>query len=185
MTIKEDQWIWIIVYGQEGNEQMLGQHDSEADVSFIPCFLTKEEAINGLGHLTKCIDITYAIQAILYEDLKLYSIYSPPHHEDKTVHKTKEIAQADDEEFDGKITEGKTAMKSLVDSILKHAMRTDYHTPQGIKVRVELHSGEYAIQMISPSGVVMDVKYFPVGKDEKRATNFAKNLVKALSSDPS
>ena len=73
MTIKEDQWLWIIVYGREGNEQMLGQHDSEADVSFIPCFLTKEEAINGLGHLTKDTGTTYTIQAILYEELRRYA----------------------------------------------------------------------------------------------------------------
>jgi hypothetical protein len=73
MTIKEDQWVWIIVYGREGNEQMLGQHDSQADVSFIPCFLTKQEAINGLGHLTKDIHTTYTIQAIIFEELKQYA----------------------------------------------------------------------------------------------------------------
>jgi mannose-6-phosphate isomerase-like protein (cupin superfamily) len=39
------------------------------------------------------------------EDLKLYSIYSPPHHKDKVVHKTKEIALKDTEKFDGKTTE--------------------------------------------------------------------------------
>lgn len=39
------------------------------------------------------------------EDLKLYTIYSPAHHRDGVVHKTKEIAEADDEEFDGKTTE--------------------------------------------------------------------------------
>ena len=39
------------------------------------------------------------------EDLKLYSIYSPPHHEDGTMHGTKEIAMKDDEEFEGKTTE--------------------------------------------------------------------------------
>lgn len=38
-------------------------------------------------------------------DLKLYSIYSPPHHKDKTVHKTKEIALKDKEHFDGVTTE--------------------------------------------------------------------------------
>lgn len=73
MTIKEDQWVWIIVYGQEGNEQMLGQHDNEADISFIPCFLTKEDAINGLGQLSKNLNLTYSMQAILYEDLKRYA----------------------------------------------------------------------------------------------------------------
>ncbi|MFH0728865.1 MAG: hypothetical protein V2B19_21330 [Pseudomonadota bacterium] len=73
MTIREDQWVWIIVYGQDGNEQMLGQHDSEADISFIPCFLTKEEAVNGLGHLKKDKSLTYSMQAILHEDLKRYA----------------------------------------------------------------------------------------------------------------
>lgn len=37
--------------------------------------------------------------------LKLYTIYSPPHHEDGTVHATKEDALGDDEEFAGITTE--------------------------------------------------------------------------------
>jgi len=37
--------------------------------------------------------------------LKMYTIYSPAHHRDGVEHATKEIAQADDEEFDGKTTE--------------------------------------------------------------------------------
>lgn len=39
------------------------------------------------------------------EDLKLYTIYAPPHHKDQIVRKTKEQAEANDEEFDGKTTE--------------------------------------------------------------------------------
>ncbi len=39
------------------------------------------------------------------EDLKLYTIYSPPHHKDQIVRKTKAEAEANDEEFDGKTTE--------------------------------------------------------------------------------
>lgn len=39
------------------------------------------------------------------EDLKLYSVYSPPHHEDGTIHKTKEEAESSKEHFDGKTTE--------------------------------------------------------------------------------
>lgn len=39
------------------------------------------------------------------KDLKLYSIYSPPHHEDKTIHKTKEQALKDKEHFTGKTSE--------------------------------------------------------------------------------
>lgn len=40
------------------------------------------------------------------DEMKLYTIYTPPHHKDETVHKTKADAEADiEDEFDGKITE--------------------------------------------------------------------------------
>lgn len=39
------------------------------------------------------------------EDLKLYTIYSPAHHKDGTVHVTKQEAEASKEEFDGRTTE--------------------------------------------------------------------------------
>ncbi len=39
------------------------------------------------------------------EDLKMYTIYSPPHHKDQIVRKTKAEAVANDQEFDGKTTE--------------------------------------------------------------------------------
>ncbi len=37
--------------------------------------------------------------------LKLYTIYGPPHHKDKTIHKTKEEALSSEEEFDGVTSE--------------------------------------------------------------------------------
>ena len=39
------------------------------------------------------------------EDLKMYTIYSPPHHKDQIIRKTKAEAEANDQEFDGKTTE--------------------------------------------------------------------------------
>ncbi len=39
------------------------------------------------------------------EHMKLYTLYSPPHHKDGIVHVTKEDAEKDEEEFDGKPTE--------------------------------------------------------------------------------
>lgn len=39
------------------------------------------------------------------EDFKMYTIYATPHHKDGIVHKTKEEAEKDSEEFDGKTTE--------------------------------------------------------------------------------
>lgn len=38
-------------------------------------------------------------------EMKLYTLYMPPHHRDGIVHKTKAEAEADSEHFDGKTTE--------------------------------------------------------------------------------
>lgn len=38
-------------------------------------------------------------------DLKLYTIYSPPEHQDKVIRKTKQEAMAKEEHYDGKPTE--------------------------------------------------------------------------------
>lgn len=43
--------------------------------------------------------------------LKIYTIYSPPHHKDQIVRKTKEEAEANDEEFDGTMTEKRRVKK--------------------------------------------------------------------------
>lgn len=39
------------------------------------------------------------------EDLKLYTLYSPPHHKNGIVRSTKEEAEKNEEEFDGQTTE--------------------------------------------------------------------------------
>ena len=39
------------------------------------------------------------------EEMKLYSIYSPPNHQKDTVHATKAEAEANEEHFDGATTE--------------------------------------------------------------------------------
>ena len=39
------------------------------------------------------------------QELKLYTLYTPPEHRDRTIHKTKADALAHEEHFDGKTTE--------------------------------------------------------------------------------
>lgn len=39
------------------------------------------------------------------EPLKLYTVYTPPNHRDGVMHETKAQAEADDESFDGVVTE--------------------------------------------------------------------------------
>ena len=37
--------------------------------------------------------------------MKLYTLYSPPHHRDQVIHQTKEESESDTEHYDGKTTE--------------------------------------------------------------------------------
>jgi len=68
----------------DGNEYKV----KDGDVMIIPAG-TKHNIINT--------DIS--------EELKMYTIYAPPHHKDGIVRATKEDAENNDEEFDGKTTE--------------------------------------------------------------------------------
>lgn len=45
------------------------------------------------------------VNVSLSEDLKLYTIYSPAHHQDGVIRETKEEAEKDSPEFDGKTSE--------------------------------------------------------------------------------
>lgn len=68
-TIKDDQWVYVLIHGTEGNEQLLGQQDEENNESFIPVFLKKEEAMMNLNLLAREKGSKYEVQAILFEDL--------------------------------------------------------------------------------------------------------------------
>jgi len=64
------------------------EHAVEADTAMVIPAGTKHNVINT-GDV----------------DMKLYTVYSPPHHADGTVHETKADAEASDEHFDGTTTE--------------------------------------------------------------------------------
>lgn len=66
---EEDPWVWVVVQDPERNEQFLGQHDQEWDVSFIPFFREKEEAQAGLSGLARDEELKHEIQAIRYRNL--------------------------------------------------------------------------------------------------------------------
>jgi hypothetical protein len=67
--VRKDQWVWVVVQDPGGNEQLLGQYNEESDESFLPVFLEKEEAQQGLTLLTRDPTVEYEVQAIQYEDL--------------------------------------------------------------------------------------------------------------------
>jgi mannose-6-phosphate isomerase-like protein (cupin superfamily) len=68
----------------DGNEYVLGA----GDVVVIP---------SGAQH--------NIINTSQTNELKMYTLYSPPHHRDGVVHKTKAEAESDSESFDGKTSE--------------------------------------------------------------------------------
>ena len=67
--IKDEQWVWVVIQNPGGNEQFLGQKDEEKGLSFIPIFLEKEEAEQGLTLMAREEGRKYEVQAILFEDL--------------------------------------------------------------------------------------------------------------------
>ena len=52
-----------------GNEQYVGQYDEENDVSFIPGFLTKDDALKGYNLIKREKELTYEVQAVRYKEL--------------------------------------------------------------------------------------------------------------------
>ncbi len=71
--IKMNRWVYIIVQDPDRNEQFLGQHDEEADISFIPFFMEKDDAMQCLPILVRDIFKKFEVHAILYEDLLSYA----------------------------------------------------------------------------------------------------------------
>lgn len=70
--LKDNTWVWAIVQDPDGNEQFLGQHDKHNNISFVPFFLEKEEAEQCISGLIKKPGHKYEIQAILFEELKVF-----------------------------------------------------------------------------------------------------------------
>ncbi len=67
--IDKSQWIFLVVQDPETNAQYLGQHDDERDISFIPIFLEKEDALMCLNLMARENEKTYEVQAVMYEEL--------------------------------------------------------------------------------------------------------------------
>jgi hypothetical protein len=68
-NIDGNAWVWVIVLNPGGQEQFLGQHDEEKDVSFIPTFLEKEDAVEGAEQLVQEAGQNFEVQAIRYQEL--------------------------------------------------------------------------------------------------------------------
>lgn len=73
VAINADTWVYVVVQDPEKNEQILGQHDKEADITYIPTFLAKETAMMGIGRMAKPKGPRYEIQAVIFGDLMAHA----------------------------------------------------------------------------------------------------------------
>jgi hypothetical protein len=67
--LTSDTWIWVVVQNPGADEQFLGQHDRDQDVSFIPAFFNKEDAQQCLVHMATQKRDKYEVQAIFFGEL--------------------------------------------------------------------------------------------------------------------
>lgn len=72
-TITATTWVYVLIQNPGSNEQIVGQHDSKDDISYIPIFLSKEAAAQGSLHMVKEKGQKYEVQAIIYEDLEPFA----------------------------------------------------------------------------------------------------------------
>ena len=95
-------------------EETIGEEIHDVD-QFIRCESGTGKAIlDGIEHMISDGFVVMIpagtkhniLNTSVDEPLKLYTLYSPPHHRDGIVHMTKKDAEADgDDHFDGKTTE--------------------------------------------------------------------------------
>ncbi len=66
-------WVYVMIQNPGEDEQIVGQHDEQNDISYIPIFLNKDAAMQGSLQMVKEIGKKYEIQAIIYEDLEQFA----------------------------------------------------------------------------------------------------------------
>ncbi len=69
-------WVYVMVQSPEKDARIVGQVDAENNISFIPMFMDKESATQGMIHMAKERAKKYEIQAIMFEDLEKYAAES-------------------------------------------------------------------------------------------------------------
>ena len=69
MTIEATTWLYVAIVKDSTVDQVVGQTDTEHDISFIPAFLSKEDAQQAMFHMHLEKKKKYEVQAMIYEDL--------------------------------------------------------------------------------------------------------------------
>jgi hypothetical protein len=68
--ITADTWVYTVITNPGPGEQLLGQHDADADIAYIPIFLEKEQASQGLLQLKVAQGTRCEVQAVLSSEIE-------------------------------------------------------------------------------------------------------------------
>ena len=71
--IQGDPWVWVIVQNNGAAEQFVGLHDIEGRTDYIPCFLSRDHAMQCFINLPRERGMKFEAQAVLYTELVLDS----------------------------------------------------------------------------------------------------------------
>ena len=74
MTIDPTTWLYVVIQKDVTDERIVGQTDTEHDVSYIPAFRGKEVAQQAMLHLHLERKNKYEVQAMIYEDLAAHAV---------------------------------------------------------------------------------------------------------------
>ncbi|MFO8112988.1 MAG: hypothetical protein R6T92_10815 [Desulfosalsimonadaceae bacterium] len=66
---EKDRWIYVAVEDPGGEEKFVGLHDTDSNVSYIPAFETKEDALSCLVNMPRRHNRKYEVQAVLFDVL--------------------------------------------------------------------------------------------------------------------
>jgi len=74
MTIEATTWLYVAIEKTGADDRIVGQTDTEHDVSFIPAFLNRDAAQQAMYQMHLEKKKKYEVQAIIYEDLARHAV---------------------------------------------------------------------------------------------------------------
>lgn len=72
-SFDKNAWVFVVVQKSGQQETIVGQQDSKNDISFIPAFRDRDNAMQGIHQIAKEPGQAFEIQAIIYDDLVVYA----------------------------------------------------------------------------------------------------------------
>lgn len=63
----KDKWLYVAIEDPGGNEKFVGLHDKDSDISYIPAFENKEDALSCFINMPRRDNRKYEVQAVPFD----------------------------------------------------------------------------------------------------------------------